>query len=146
MLHTVTMATAPNGKRPAKPEDVTSLSLIGTKVTGVGLKEIAGFKNLTTLNLPSSEVNDEVLAALREVNLLHALGVATGEKGKGATKPGEVFALDLARSKVSDTELKELAGLENLAELKLRGSKVTPAGVKALQKMLPKCKIQPVEP
>ena len=37
--------------------------------------------------------------------------------------------------------LKELAGLKNLTELALENTKVTNAGVKELQKALPKCKI-----
>ena len=48
--------------------------------------------------------------------------------------------LGIAFTKVSDlTPLKEC---KNLQSLKLNGSRVTPAGVAALQKALPKCKIE----
>jgi internalin A len=141
LLHTLSLATARDGKRPTKPDDVIAINLTGAKVTGDGLKVLAGFKNLTSLTLTPFEVNDQVLAALREANPLHALVMARAADGNRPAKPADVVSLNLALSKVSDVGLKELAGLENLAELNLFGSKVTGAGVKALQKVLPKCKI-----
>jgi hypothetical protein len=42
---------------------------------------------------------------------------------------------------VTDAGLKELAGLKNLRSLDLRNTTVTAAGVAALQKDLPACKI-----
>jgi pyridoxine 5'-phosphate synthase PdxJ len=56
--------------------------------------------------------------------------------------PGQAFALDISRnSKLTDAALKELAGLKELRELNLGGTKVTHAGVAELQKALPGCKI-----
>jgi hypothetical protein len=142
LLHTLSLATTADRKRPADPAGVTSLNLFGTKVTGAGLKELAGFKNLTTINLTPFDVDDEVLAALREVDLLHALVMARGDRGVRPAKSDDVLTLNLSLTKVSDTGLKELTGLKNLSELNLFGSKVTNAGVKALQKELPGCKIR----
>ena len=55
LLHTLGEATAANGERPTKPEDVTELS-INSPITDAGLKELAGFKNLTSLNLGVTKV------------------------------------------------------------------------------------------
>ncbi len=44
-------------------------------------------------------------------------------------------------TQVTDTGLKELAGLKQLAALDLRDTKVTDAGVADLRKTLPKCHI-----
>jgi hypothetical protein len=49
--------------------------------------------------------------------------------------------LRLDSTKVTDTGLKELAGLKSLQLLDLRYTQVTDAGVKELQKVLPKCEI-----
>jgi len=43
---------------------------------------------------------------------------------------------------VTDAGLKELAGLKSLRWLRLNDTKVTAAGVAALQKELPACKIE----
>lgn len=44
-------------------------------------------------------------------------------------------------TKVTDAGLKELASLNKLTELELKGTKVTDAGVKKLQKVLPACNV-----
>jgi Leucine-rich repeat (LRR) protein len=43
---------------------------------------------------------------------------------------------------VTDADLKELAHLKNLTTLNLSFTKVTDAGVRELQKALPKCSIR----
>jgi len=45
-------------------------------------------------------------------------------------------------SQVTDEGLQELAKLKNLDELNLGGTKVTKAGVAALRKALPRCRIK----
>jgi hypothetical protein len=50
--------------------------------------------------------------------------------------------LDLGHTDVSDAGLEHLHDLTNLKELDLTGTKVTAEGVAALQKALPKCKIE----
>ncbi len=53
--------------------------------------------------------------------------------------PETAFGLDLAKSEVTDTGLKELANLKSLALLCLCETKVTDPAVEALRKALPKC-------
>ncbi len=55
--------------------------------------------------------------------------------------PEVAFGLDLSKSDVTDTALKELAKLKNLTLLSLCETKVTDAAVDKLQKALPKCLI-----
>ncbi len=104
---------------PGKP--VFGVSLSGTKVTDAGLKELAGLKSLTELDLDRTKVTD---AGLRELAGL-----------KNLTK------LYLQRTKVTGAGLKELAGLKNLTLLYLHGVKVTNKSMEELRLALPKCQI-----
>jgi hypothetical protein len=108
------------------PPFAFELDLSGTKLTDAGLKELAPLKNLTTLLLPGS-VTDATLRALREVGLLHTLGL--GKVGR-PTKLEEVIWLSLP-STVTAAGLKELAPLKNLTTLSLPKG-VTDAGLKEL--------------
>lgn len=53
--------------------------------------------------------------------------------------PEAPFGLDLAKTEVTDTGLKELAALKRLTSLALCETKVTDDAVEALRKALPKC-------
>ena len=97
------------------------LDLGGTGVTDAGLKELAGFKSLQTLNLRGTQVTD---AGLKELAGLKSLQ-----------------SLDLGFNRVTDAGLKELAGLKSLQELYLYGTRVTDKGVAELRKALPGCNI-----
>jgi internalin A len=148
LLHALSRAAGADGKRPTKPEDVTTLDLSMTQVTGTGLKELAGLKNLTTLTLDlalptglQTRVTDTGLRTLREIGLLHALSRAAGADGKRPTKLDDIVTLDLSHTPVTDAGLKELAGLKNLTALDLSRTQVTRGGVAELQKALPKCHI-----
>ena len=128
LLHTLSLATAANGKRPTKPEDVTTLDLRYERkvsntysVTDAGLKELAALKNLTTLDLGGTQVAG---AGLKELATLTSL-----------------TTLRLWGTQVTDAGLKGLAALTSLTDLDLRGTLVTDAGVAELQMALPKCKI-----
>ena len=66
------------------------------------------------------------------------------QRSHSRSRPGNgrrLRRLSLAGSKVTDDGLKPLHGLTGWQELDLTGTKVTAAGVAALQKALPKCKI-----
>ena len=81
-------------------------------MTDVGLKELAGLKNLQRLNLGDTAVGDVGLKELAGLKSLQTL--------------------DLRFTKVTNAGLKVLAGLKNLQRLSLGGTKVTDAGVAAL--------------
>lgn len=53
--------------------------------------------------------------------------------------PETAFGLDLAKTEITDTGLKELANLKGLRLTCLCETKVTDAAVEALRKALPKC-------
>ena len=55
--------------------------------------------------------------------------------------PEAGFGLDLAKTEVTDSGLKELAKLKKLSSLTLCETEVTDSGVEQLQKALPKCLI-----
>jgi internalin A len=155
-------------KALAPLKNLTTLVLTGTEVTDAGLKNLAPLKNLTLVQT-DTKVTDRTLAVLREINLLHALPLATAADGKRRpAKPEDVTTLNLTGTEVTDaglkelallknlttlelggptvtdTGLKELAALKNLTTLKLVFTEVTDTGVKELQKALPKCKIDKI--
>ena len=91
--------------------------------------------NRTSVN----EIIDD--RTLHEINLLHALSLATTADEKRPTKPEDVATLWLNGTKVTVAGFKELAPLKNLTTLYLNRAQATGAGLKDLQKALPKCKI-----
>ena len=56
--------------------------------------------------------------------------------------PTTAFGLDLTYTQITDAGLKEVAKLQQLTSLELRGTGVTDAGAAELKKALPKCKIR----
>jgi Leucine-rich repeat (LRR) protein len=147
-------------KRPARPEDVVRLNLVGAPLTDAGLKEVAGLKNLEWLDLrgttagrtaaglmelaglkklnnlvlDESQITDEVLRGLRAAGILHTLSRASGTPGTDPRPTGaeDVLRLFLNMTPVSDAGLKELADFKNLQYLSLGSTRVTDAGLKEL--------------
>jgi internalin A len=119
-------------------------------VTGTGLKELAGLKNLQTLELfGMKDAGVKELAGFKSLQTLGINGdvtdaglkdLAAGLKELGGLK--NLQKLDLQNnSQVTDAGLKELTGLTTLQTLWLYRTKVTAEGVAAFQKDLPACKI-----
>ena len=81
-----TKMTAAGLKDLAGLKNLATLDLRGTSVTGVGLKNLAGLANLTTLYLDTSTVTDASLRSLRETDLLHALILAAGQNGSAPSR------------------------------------------------------------
>ena len=132
LLHLLSQATTADGKRPSTEDDVASLSLFQTQVTGEGMKGLTRLKNFQTLTMRDQQVTDAMLKALREHNMLHLLSQATAAGGKRPTKAEDVTTLDLYETQVTDAGLKELASLTNLSTLSLPNNKLTNAGLKEL--------------
>ena len=178
LLHAIDRARGKNGTRPKSAAEVVSLDLSLTNLSNRGLKELAPFQNLAALylrgsnnwsaadfkglaifkNLVRSDIGarDESLRGLREVGLLHILRGVLARDGSRPKSAAETWSLDLqgmpvtgaglkelaslenlaeldlSRTKVTDKDLKELASFKNLVTLDLRNTKITPQGLKAL--------------
>ncbi|MFO0802586.1 MAG: hypothetical protein U0791_05620 [Gemmataceae bacterium] len=133
---------------------------LATKLTGEGLKELRGLKNLQFLDLGGygdTPINESVLAALAANGQLHRLTLARGKDGKRPDSPQDVVALSpspnvtlndsslrslkslgklesiqLVGPGFSDASLDSLANFENLSELSLARSAVTDEGLSRL--------------
>jgi internalin A len=122
-------------KLPA-PAAAFGLNLLGSKVRDVGLKDLAGLKNLQALNLRFNEVSDAGLKELAALKNLHTLNLGftyvsdAGLKELAALKNLE--ALELFRTQVTAAGLKELTGLKKLQTLDVGGTRVTDPGLKEL--------------
>ena len=103
---------------PGKP--ITQVQL--ANATDANLKEVAGLKNLRSLDLAGTKVTD---AGLKELAGLKSLS-----------------SLNLVGTPVTDAGLKELAALKNLHILNVNETQVTDAGEAELRKALPYCQIQ----
>lgn len=118
---------------PATP---FALVLETSGVTDAGLKELAGFQNLQTLNLNLTKVTDAGLADLAGLKNLQNLDLGITKVTDAGLKElaglDSLQNLDLGYTKVTDAGLKELAGLKSLQYLRLDGTKVTDAGLKEL--------------
>ncbi len=143
-LHTLTFAqgsrlTDAGMKHVAQIKTLRSLSLWDTKVTNEGLKELKGLK-LHTLKLKREKIDDETLRVLRDLDLLHAIGI--GFKGKPPESRAEVRWINLYQTQVTDEGLKELVGFKNLQGV-TGSEKTTKKALEALRKKLPDIDIDP---
>lgn len=131
LLHALDNAHAKErGARPTRTEEVVRFDLYGTKVTAAGLKHLAQFPNLASLNLfGGPPLTDELVEALAELRLLHCLPSRDSNVGSHPDGPDSVHGLDLSRTKLTDASLKHIAALTNLAWLDLSHSPVTDAGL-----------------
>jgi internalin A len=104
---------------------------------GVSLKELAGLKNLQSLNIGGVQGNTYAdlkdLAGSKNLRGLYLFysGVTDAQlKHLAALK--NLQTLDLSNTSVTDVGLKELAGLTCLQALNLHSTEVTDAGLKVL--------------
>ncbi len=108
----------------------------GRHFTDAGLKELAGLKKLTALDLSESYVTDEGLMYLANVKNLTTLDLEYTEIVGPGLKELEALdkltALNLAHSKVTDWGLKGMAGFKNLTTLNLSDTRVMGEGLKHL--------------
>jgi hypothetical protein len=102
-------------KRIPKLQFAFGLILCNTKVTDVGMRDIANLKNLTKLDLLGTQVTD---TALNEIAKLKNL-----------------TSLELSGDQVTDAGMKEIASLTKLTKLRLFGTKVTASGMKEIGKL-----------
>jgi Leucine-rich repeat (LRR) protein len=128
------------------------LYLKGLQVTDAGLKELAGLKNLQSLDLGNTQVTDvgvKELGALKNLELLYLGRTQVTDVGlKGLLELENLESLNLVGTPVTDEGLRNVGALQNLQSLHLSFCKrVTDAGVKELAGLkslktlfLPSCK------
>ena len=132
-------------KELAGLKSLQALYVAWTPMTDAGLKEIAGLKNLQTLDVRGTKVTDaglkEIagLKSLQRLYLNHCLETDAGMKEMAGLKNLQI--LNISASAVTDAGLKELISLTSLQSLIMWGTKATAAGVAELRKELPKCNI-----
>jgi len=101
---------------------LTSLSILGSKVTDVGVAHLARLSGLTELHLDWVEITDEGLKLLAVFS--------------------ELTSLSLECNKITDAGLRELLALPKLAELFLTDNEVTKDGVAQFRASRPNCKVE----
>lgn len=118
-----------------RPQSGFGLSLGYTDTTDEGLKDLAGFHFLQSLELFRTQVTDaglKELAGLKSLQSLNLSGTCVTNAGLEHLAGMETLqALTLFDTKVTDAGLKHLARLRSLRSLKLATLDVTNAGLKA---------------
>jgi internalin A len=123
------------------------LYLQGTNVGDAGLAHLKGMSTLKTLFLKGTRVSDAGLAHLNGLTNLEVLILTETRVGDGGLAhletPANLKMLTLGRIRATYTgQLARLKGPSGFETESLNGTKVTDAGVGALQQELPLVKIQ----
>ncbi|MHC5539297.1 leucine-rich repeat domain-containing protein [Singulisphaera rosea] len=121
-----------------------SLGLTSSPIDDVGMRPIAGFRNLTDLYLEGTNVGDGTMALLRDKASLVRLRLS----GTRITDAGlanlagltNLEDLELNETMIGDEGLTQLAGLNKLKLLFVEGTRITDAGLLACLKGLKSCK------
>jgi internalin A len=126
-------------KHLANLANLATLNVWDTDVTGANLKSLAGLKKLTTFGIENMKVTDDLVKALSEAGLLHALfqveprpAAEHIDDGKRPAKPEDVRRVNLAGTQVTAAGLKYFAEFPNLTDLHLGEPQITPDGMKKL--------------
>ena len=119
-----------------------SLDIGGMEVTDAGVRELARLEQLRHLNLYGPIVTDTGVKELARLEHLSWLGVhgffhahSLEVTGTGFRELTDLQSLHLEHTGVTDTGLKELAGLTQLQELYLGNTQVTDVGLKELKRL-----------
>ena len=117
------------------PDQIETLSLIGTRVTGDGLRHLASMANLSFLNLRDTAVTEEGLRHLQNLAALKYLYLSstpvTGIDGLGDGLTN-LEILDLRDTHVDDAGLAGLASFPRLQHLYLANTSVRGTGLAGL--------------
>ena len=116
------------------------------KLSGRGLKELAGLKNLGALMFPRCDLRGVELTGFEQnesIGYLELQETGLSDAGlKGLAGLKKIKHMNLATNDIHDAGLKFLELTKTLTGLNVKQTKVTAAGVAALQKALPNCKIE----
>jgi hypothetical protein len=113
---------------------------------GIGEDPKLGNARILSVNIRHLQVRDwgaEIVANLTEVQILDLTDAGVTDAGlKHLVRLGRLKELILHDNKgISDASLDSLSELKELRELDLYGTSISGAGVRRLQKTLPKCRI-----
>ncbi len=137
------------GKVKKTNHAVVEVDLSFKPVTDAELKELTAMKNLAVLNLAYTQVTDsglKELAAFKNLTTLSLRGTKVTGVGFRALAPLKSFTtLDLRATPVTDAGLREIAMIKSLTSLDIIAILGTVDGVKDLQRLLPKCKIEKIQ-
>lgn len=117
------------------------------QLTDDGIKHLQGMHQLTELTLANTGISDAGMKYLSGMKDLEKLHLANCQRLSDAgfehlANLKNLKSLLLFLTPITDAGLKHLHGLKKLELLDLRDTKVTPAGISALQQALPKCEIE----
>lgn len=156
LLHALSLAIGPEGRRPTGALDVVAVNLSGTRVTasgiahladlfnteelelggislkGADMKTLAPFTKLHTLHLPADQITDAALADLAQQNQLHALTLAQAKDGGRPSGPLSVHAFYLHHTNAGEESVKEITRFKNLQYLDLNWRQITSKTIKQL--------------
>ena len=120
---------------------------IDSDVSAAGISGLAHIPTLARFSLWGRELGNDRLAALAQIKSLEKLYLVdaklTSEQSLTLAKSmPQLNGMSLEENKLLDDEaILPFGTMSKLASLKLNGTKVTAAGVAAMQKALPNCKI-----
>lgn len=125
--------------------NLTSLSIIGCKVSDSGFSHLEDMGNLQRLELCDTMFSDSdmsVFNGLANLVILNISGTCITDAGlRHLNGLANLETLNLAHTEVTDAGLEHLKGLTRLQRLNVEHTKVTDVGVTKLQRILPMCEI-----
>jgi hypothetical protein len=114
-------------------------------IKGTDLDLLVDLKNLETLYLVGTSLDDEGLSRIKDLKSLKTLHLGrtniTDKGMPGLENLTNLQTLSLGNTAITDAGLIPLRGLRNLSTVILRGTKVTPRGVQELRRMLPEARV-----
>src|SRR5262249_35344749 len=115
------------------------------RITGVGLATFAPAKKLTGLGLANTKLTDQGMVQVCRLTTLQTLDIGrtqiTDASAIGLKNLKELTHVYLYETATSDITLGNLQGATKLQRTRV-GAQASDAGMAALQKILPKCKIE----
>jgi internalin A len=126
-------------------QNLTDLSLGGTKITDAGLKDIAKMQQLTDLSLNETKITDagiKDIAKLQKLTYLNLEFTEITDAGiKDIAKLRNLTTLYLGGTKITSACFRDIAKMQNLKNLGLSRPAISNFDVAELKKAMPKCSI-----
>ncbi|MDP6445120.1 MAG: cytochrome c [Pirellulaceae bacterium] len=127
----------------AELNDLEQLSLVDCrKITDAGLRHLEDLSRLNYLGLFQTNVTGTGVERLSELRILTLGKTPVSREGlECVARLENLEVLSLSDTSTADGDLRQLEGLVKLQKLDINNTPVSTAGVKALRKALPKCRI-----